>query len=147
MFKRDILTALGVFAFAVAVIVNARGYSEESRFFPQLVAGALALLAIMMFVRTLQSRARTPENGDAMFEAPWRMLLVVVLTAIYFTAFSVVGFTLASVIFIPLSAWLFGYRKLWVTVPVAVAFVVGLIALFNGILGLPMPPDLVLATF
>jgi putative tricarboxylic transport membrane protein len=145
MVARDLATALVVLALAVAVYVIAEGYSVEARFFPQLIAGVLALLALAMLLRTLLRWRAGEKDEFAMFETPWRMLGIVVLTALYFAALSSIGFTLASLVFIPLTAWLFGYRKLHVTVPLALAFVVALIGLLNGILGLPMPPDIILA--
>jgi hypothetical protein len=98
-----------------------------------------------MLARTLlRWRAGTGEEYE-MFKAPWRILAIVVITAFYFEALSLVGLTLSSVVFIPLVAWLFGYRKLHVTVPVALSFVVALIGLLSGVLGLPLPPDVILA--
>jgi hypothetical protein len=145
MLARDLLTALGVLAFAIAVFVVANDYTAEARFFPQLIAGVLALLSIAMLARTaLRRRAGTGEEY-AMFEAPGRILGIVVISALYFVALSRVGLTLSSVVFIPLVAWLFGYRKLHVTVPLALSFVVALIGLLSGVLGLPMPPDIILA--
>jgi len=145
MLARDLLTAICVLAFAIAVFVIAAGYTTEARFFPQLIAGVLALLSISMIVRTfLRWRAGMGEE-IVMFEAPWRMLGIIVLTAIYFEALSRIGLTLSSLVFIPLVAWVFGYRKLYVTVPLAASFVVALIGLLNGILGLPLPPDVILA--
>jgi putative tricarboxylic transport membrane protein len=145
MLARDLLTALGVLAFAIAVFFVAEGYTVEARFFPQLIAGVLVLLAVAMLLRTLLRWRAGAKEDFTMFEAPWRVLGVVVLSALYFGALSLVGFTLASLVFIPLTAWLFGYRKLHVTVPLALSFVVALIGLLNGILGLPMPPDIILA--
>lgn len=145
MLARDLSTALSVLVLATAVFIFAQGYPDEAGFFPKLIAGVLALLSVAMIVRSLLRWKHGTGDDFVMFEAPWPMLGAVVITALYFAVLSQVGFTLSSLVFIPLSAWLFGYRKLHVTVPLAIAFVVALIGLFSGVLGLPMPPDIILA--
>lgn len=143
MFRRDLLTGMGVLAFALAVLIVSRRYTLEARFFPQLIAGVLAVLALVMIARTLL-RSEQPESYK-LFEAPWKVLLVVVMTGLYIGGISLVGFTLASFLFIPLTAWIFGYRKVHVSAGAALLFVIGVAALFSGVLGLPMPPDLILS--
>ena len=84
-------------------------------FFPNLVAGALVVLAIALFVRTrfFSSREHS-ETDEVVTNQSWRLVAATVLIAIIYSAvMEWLGFIVSTFLFIVFLASLYRMRKWW----------------------------------
>ena len=138
----ELAFAAALMAAAGAVGWVASGYPAESAAFPQVLAGLLAVLAALIFVRELARRRRGAALAGSLFIHPGRFAagtaaLVAYVAAVEWFGYLVPSFALGTLL--PLVA---GYRRLGMSAAATLAALVFIVAVFVVLLERPLPPDL-----
>jgi len=152
---RDVWSAAGLAALAVAYLVAARRYSLDTLAtpgpgaFPLLLGVLLLLLAVCQIVvlalaRVVDGAALDAEvGGSAEVAEPaprhGAPLLMMGALGVYAASVTWVGFLTASGLLVLVAARLMGAREWWRAVVLALAVVAGTYLLFALWLGVPLP--------
>jgi len=136
---RDLIFAVIAFALALTVGVTAFGYPVGSSYFPRTLAVLMGGLALLFGLRTWRSRsdARTQVGG---LVAP---LATFASIALYVLAVGLVGFEIATFVFLMTSMLVLGRpRRPLLFAAVALAITGGLHVVFFVLLGVSAPDSL-----
>jgi putative tricarboxylic transport membrane protein len=123
----DRITAALLLAFAVAFSAGALKYYDwwgpggpGSAFLPFWLGVVMALLALMMLMKSLRQRAPGADwlpRGEGLRH----MLVVLAVTAAFVALLKVVGMILGTALFLAVLIWYLGRHRWWLTVVVAAA--------------------------
>lgn len=134
--------AAGLLMIAVAVFwwdsytINA----AEAHMYPRLILIVLAALAALLFVRGARMGA---QRADAPVVMVWfAFLAFLACTIAYVAAVAYIGFFTASVVYIPLVAWLIGLRQHWLNALVTVIFLLATWLVFVALFARPLPKEI-----
>jgi putative tricarboxylic transport membrane protein len=86
-------------------------------FFPRMLLTGISLLALCVFLQGLREQADAIDR-----RAVKTTLAVMALTAAYIVAIEQAGFLLASIAYTALLPLLLGYRRVWISLPLALVF-------------------------
>jgi len=132
-FLNDWYINLLLFMISIFLIIQSGGYPETARTFPRLILIFLLLLILMdtaSKIREIKSRPASdkdisgdsgspdviaeqpPDSGKGAYAHYLYILITIILMFIFLLLVHLVGFIPANLIFIPLAAWILGYRKL-----------------------------------
>jgi hypothetical protein len=142
---RDRWTALGLAAFAVAYLVADRRYPLDTLatpgpgLFPLIAGLALLALAAWEFVTAAPHRARDPAGGIQEPPSPRGPLVMAAVLVLYVAVLPVVGFILASLALVFVSARLMGLGGWWAPAVLALGITLGSRVIFVTWLGVPLP--------
>lgn len=114
---RDSIAALAILAVVGAGWIHLSEVAPAAAMFPQMILGAMGILAAVMFVQGM--RSATPEQPFVNHAR--NLLLALGLTAVYIAVVEPLGYFPATLIFLPLLAYGIGARG-WVVPVVAVGF-------------------------
>lgn len=121
------------------------GIPISAKAFPRILAGALAVGAVLWFIETLrQGAVRTAESaGDTRRQGHLGIIVgVIVWTVVYYIAFQPVGYLLATTTYLlPLMAY-FNRGKRLANALTAVLFSAGSYYAFHHLLSVPLPAGL-----
>jgi putative tricarboxylic transport membrane protein len=107
--------------------------------FPRLLGIALIAAAILLIVETLKAPKEAPEKPPSGSSRHlWVIGAVVVWTALYFAVFDVVGYLVATTIYLLVLTEAFNRGKRVANVLTSVLFALGSYILFVGILGVAL---------
>lgn len=146
MRRADFAIGLGLLAFAAFYFQQSfaitRGFASDRlgpAFFPRLLAGTLAALAITLIVRAVSGRSdptRPPPIRGGVFAG------IMALTVVYALLMPRMGFVLATAVLLGVVIWLLGLRRLTVLAAAAVGMTLVLYVVFGRALHvlLPMGP-------
>jgi hypothetical protein len=146
MYLRDTIAGAIVLAFGATVFIAAGHYAPAAALFPRAVAGLMMLAATILILRDLAGRSPRLDLGIGK-AAALRIGMVVMLSLIYVAGVASIGFVTASVIFIPVTAFLLGVRNVLEVTLATVIFVGGIAYLFRHVFGIPLPREILLALF
>ncbi len=143
MSLRDTIAALLGLAIGGAFIFMSRNIGAGGMF-PRVVAGIMVAASLGLLAKAFfRPSAIAPMNREEIL----RVTASVVLTLLYIAAVAPLGFIVASLIFIPATAYTLGLKRhimIWVT---TVVFVASVYLLFQAIFGTPLPRGLLLDQF
>ena len=146
--RRRLLDLLSAVAFLLAIGVMAwqshvatffpagPGLAHDPVFYPRVLLAVAALLATVLLVQSLL-RLREPERAQPL---RWRILLGMILaTSGYVLLLPVLGYALASGLFVLTASLVLGYRR-WLPVSVVVVlFPLVSWYVFVAVMGIPLP--------
>lgn len=138
----EIVFAAALIAVAGAVFVLSADYPAGSAAFPRVLAALLALCAVVVTVRQLRHGAEA--DGQPFFVHLPRFLLAVVILMAYVAAIGVAGYLLPSFALAVGLPFVLGYRRLALTVPLALGTLAAIVLIFNVVLERPLPPDVLM---
>lgn len=101
---------------------------------PRVIAGALAFLGLW----TLWEARRPPAEPAPPQDVP-AILWIVGGLALQLALFRWAGFSIAGGLLFACTAAAFGRRRLWMTVPIGIAFALGVYGVFGPLLDLSLP--------
>ena len=108
--RPETLTALGLILISAGLLIPTIGMRPISALLPASMLVALIVLSIVLLIRD-QRKAASGEPAAPMTESPHRVAGAFALVVLYAVATDVVGFYPATVVTVPLVAWLFGFRN------------------------------------
>lgn len=126
--------------------VSRRYASVDTAFWPSIVYAVLALLSGALVVQMLLAlRAAAPAPAAVPAAAPpdrsrtLRILAIGALIVVYFLAFRVTGFLLATILFLWAASFLLDRRNPVAKLVFAPVFTLAITLLFSRVLSLPLP--------
>jgi putative tricarboxylic transport membrane protein len=146
MSLRDPIAAVIVFAFAGTIFVMAGSFDPAAALFPRAVAAIMMAAAVAMGVRPFLIRMEQPletiDRGSML-----RVGMVIGLTFIYVIGVAWLGYATASVVFIPVTAWLLGIRNISLIAATTIVYVGIITFLFRQVFSIPLPREVLLGLF
>jgi hypothetical protein len=149
--KRNLwLGVLGIFL-GVIVIIWSADLTWAPAFFPRVVSTTLIVLGAFAAGHQVYLLAADARRGGSAFReisqgngrGNWKRELLLlpplVSAVLYVYFFRKLGFAWLTPPLIVLTAWFLGYRKLWVSILVALGFSVILYVAFRYLLNVPIP--------
>lgn len=140
----ELVVALVILALAALGLVDAMGFPPTSAYLPISVLGLTCLLSLAWALQSLLAIRRERPTLRLDPAETRRLLTLAALSLLYALGIVYVGFFTSTFIFIPLSAFLLGYRSARGLVISTVAFALLLYAVFGLLLRTPLPPELIL---
>lgn len=140
----ELVTALVILALAAAGIAQATGFPVASAYLPMAVLGLACFLSLAWAVQSILAIRREPPSFRLDPAETRRLLTLAGLSLLYAFAIVEIGFFTSTFIFIPLSAFLLGYRSAKGLAIATAAFALLLYAVFGLLLRTPLPPELIL---
>lgn len=145
--KKNIIRGLLVpESIAGAVIISACVYllgrvdamPKASALLPGAVLWFGIVLSSIMIFSGIKNRLNS--DGDIPFFVDAnRFLIAAVLSCLYVPAVHFIGFYSATILFVPSTAWIFGYRNKQVIATVSIVFIASLFVIFSLIMGKELP--------
>lgn len=140
----ELVVALVVVALAAAGIAEATEFPVASAYLPFAVLGLACGLGLAWAVQSVLAIRREPPSFRLDPAETRRLLTLAGLALLYAFAIVTIGFFTATFIFIPLAAFLLGYRSVRGLAIATAAFALLLYAVFGLLLRTPLPPELIL---
>lgn len=140
MSLRDPIAAIVVFAFSTTAFVLAGNYSGGAGTFPRGIAAIMMICSVILFVRGLF----WPTEGERMTPDEMRRVgISMALTIAYVALIVPLGFFTASIIYIPLAAYVLGLRRHLLIWGATAIYMAGVYYLFVRIFYTPLPRELI----
>ena len=140
----ELVVALVILALAGLGLADATGFPQTSAYLPIAVLGLTCALSLAWAVQSVLAISREPPTLRLDPAETRRLLTLAGLSLLYAVGIVEVGFFTSTIIFIPLSALLLGYRSARGLAISTVAFGLLLYAVFGLLLRTPLPPELIL---
>lgn len=140
----DALAAVGVFVFGATAFFMTSDFSGQTRIFPQIVSGMMMFCAALLFLRTLRF-GQKPQVRPAVNKMALGRSIAATLG--YVALIVPLGFLAASLIYMPLAAYLVGVRNHLLIWSMTILFVGGIYLLFTGPFHTPIPRGLIFQLF
>lgn len=141
-----ILFGVGLFAWTSALPEPRNLGDPGAAFFPRVVAILFVVFASVLVLQPHVPEEESAEGGEATREPPLNLILSAVAAILYIPSLNVLGFILATSVYLSLGMWILSPRR-WVNVPVILAisvlFTLGLAFALTRWLGV-IPPQGVL---
>lgn len=136
--RSETLAAVGIFAVAIFFLAQTVGLPPMSALLPATMLVGLLLLSVLMLIAD-QRKAAAGEASTPMGQSPRRVAGAFLLILAYALCVDFAGFYVSTAIFVPLVAFVFGYRSP-LGLAVATAIVLGAIYLiFSVAMGQEFP--------
>jgi hypothetical protein len=135
------MAAIVIFVFSVLGIAHTATMPNEAALFPQMVIGAIILLSALMLIRTFKQDQRGKTFPSFFISIP-RFLLIISLMLGYIIGVQYAGYYTATLFFIPLTAWMLGFRNKGMIVSTTILYILGIYLVFNRLFELPLPLEL-----
>ena len=110
--------------------------------YPSFVTGAMAVFGILIIIRSFREKYRHKDFGPYVINVG-RFLFCVIATALYFFASTEIGFLLATMIFVPLLAWLSGYRSIKPLAIGSLVYMTAIYLVFDLAFNRPLPEGII----
>ena len=112
----------------------------SSAFFPRIMATCLAACCVALLIKTFVMKKESEFDSITLKDRRNREVLIgIILAFIFVETIKPVGFLVVSPIYMFLMMWLLEYRKLKISIPVAVVFPVVVYLLFRNVLKIMLP--------
>ncbi len=119
----------------------------DSDFWPKTVLVVIALTSLPILYQSIRKLISVKNSPEIQLEENIpkekvnvkRIILMASVTIAYLLGFRIIGFLIATIIFLVMSIWLLGVRKKKVLVLFPVLFTTGITLLFVKLLSLPLP--------
>ena len=139
----EIIVALAIIVICGAGFLGVREYRGQSSLMPVVVLGLMALLSMIWLGQSLWQLRQSQETMRAEGPQLMRFVLFVAGVVLYVICLTYIGFFTATLLMVPLLSAALGYRNFKLTLPVSMAFVAILYAVFVLLLKIPLPPELI----
>ncbi|MHA6964525.1 tripartite tricarboxylate transporter TctB family protein [Zobellella denitrificans] len=113
---------------------------RTSSLLPQIILWSGVILSATMITQELRKRLKEQED-KTFFIDKRRFLIAATLCCLYIPSVHFVGFYSSTILFIPITALLFGYRNKTVTIAATTIFITGLFVIFSLIMGKELPSE------
>ena len=138
----ELLFALLVGALCIVGYFEAAGYRGQSAYLPVAVMVLGVLLSTIWAVKSGFLLWKAPEAAASEAEVSWSKLVAFVFSVlVYALSVPVIGFFTMTLVFVPVVAFILGYRKTWVLLATPALFVGVLYVLFRQVLQVPLPNE------
>ena len=135
-FMKHLLFSIFAFAFAMFFYVEANSMVDSARLFPQIVAGLVFLLSVVMAFNAW--RSAPAEVKDAKINAK-RLVIYAAMLAAYIWSTDTVGYFITTPVFMIVSYLYLRAAGFFKAVAITAAFMVFVWLLFVQFLNLPVP--------
>lgn len=146
--RSDVIAAGLLFALSAAVFVvsadfpGGRGGGDPgAAFFPRLITGTIAILALVLLVKHVTADERRTHEIDPTVVR--RLVVVTAFPTLYIFVMPIVGFPLTTVVFLAALMWYSGARSVVIVVGSSVGVMLALYYLFGVLFQVPLPEGLV----
>jgi hypothetical protein len=151
----DRIAAIIVFSVCVFLYIIQRPYPRDGAFFPKVSIISLMLLSINLFIQSWLQKSREgkktltfeQEELDMPSESGEHALTGIIKTMgtslVYIALLPVLGYALATGLFIFVLAIFLGMRKLYIVIPTAAGISISIYLVFKIFLRLPLPEGVV----
>ncbi|GHS93641.1 hypothetical protein AGMMS50276_04620 [Synergistales bacterium] len=112
-------------------------FTESSLMYPRGLVAILLVLTTLLLVCTLLKKVKLPKSKDE--NVPFKFGVIFVSSVIYVFIVSFFGFVVSSLIYVPLTAFLLGYKRKGLAICVSVAAVALVYISFKTLLKVPLP--------
>ena len=152
MKKADIGTGIGLIVFSAWIFWYASEYSKATiyyygpNFFPQVLAGAMAICAIILIVRALTGKSMEATSSID-FKGFLRMLGAIGICIGYLFLMQVIGFAMGTVVFLFVLMMYIGQKGMLKRVVSSVVVALLVWAIFRYFLIIPLPTGIFRFTF
>ena len=142
MITRNAEAVAGVALVAFAAFAWYQSYSIRgaAAFFPSLVIVALGFFSLVYLGRSLAA----PRILAPVFQRSWVFVTVFVLSVIYAYAVVSVGYLTSTIVYIPLIAYLTGFRRPVYLAVATLTYMVCVYVLFEIVFRRPLPSEMLL---
>ena len=140
----ELVVALVILGLSVLGLVDTTGFPRASAYLPTAVLGLACALSLAWVVQSVLAIRRERPTLRLDPARTRRLLTLAALSLLYAVAIVGIGFFTSTMLFIPLSALLLGYRNAGGLVIATAAFAVLLYTVFGLLLRTPLPPELIL---
>jgi putative tricarboxylic transport membrane protein len=147
VFRSDAIAAGLLVALSAAVFVvsadfpTGRGGDPGAAFFPRLIAGTIAILAVGLLLKDFTTDERAAHEIDPTVVR--RLAVVVAFPALYIFVMPIVGFPLTTVVFLAGLMWYSGARSIPIVLGSSIGVMFVLYYLFGVLFQVPLPDGLV----
>jgi hypothetical protein len=142
----DRISGIVLLAVGGAALYISSGYTASGRVFPMLAAAALVLCALGILGRSF-TRSRQLDYDGPSLEWIGRMLGLLVLIFLYVLGVAHLGYTTSTLVFVPITAFVCGLRRLSWLFFGTIIYVAVSSAIFLRLFHTQFPPDLILRLF
>lgn len=137
-----VIALLVALAFGLGLL-EAIDYPGKSGYVPVAVLIFSIILSIIWLGQSITSLRRTPEVLSVKRAEALRFAIFVSIAILYALGFYLVGFYTSTLLMIPITAGLLGFRRWKVTIGTAFVYLIILNVVFNLLLKTPLPPELI----
>lgn len=147
VFRSDVIAAGSLLALSAAVFVvsadfpGGRGGDPGAAFFPRLIAGTIAVLALALLVKHVVADDR--ESHEIHPAVARRLVIVMAFPILYIFLMPVVGFPLTTVAFLSGLMWYSGARSVPIVVGSSIGVTLVLYYIFVVFFRVPLPEGIV----
>ena len=138
--KRDYASAGILIFFCIVGLVHLSSIPFQAALFPRVVLSATILLSVLLIINTYRESAVTEKLWDGRVEIR-NFLFFSLVSFGYLILLPVLGFFSSSVLFLPLSSWLLGFRKPRLLAGGTIGFVVLVYVIFVLVFDHPLPEE------
>jgi len=150
--KADIGTGIGLIVFSVWLFWYASSYSKATiyyygpNFFPQVLAIAMGICAVILIVKALQGKS-LEASSRIDFKGFIRMLIAIGICIGYLLLMQLIGFAMGTVVFLFTLMVFIGQKGLLKRICSSVAVALIVWAIFRYFLIIPLPTGILPFTF
>jgi putative tricarboxylic transport membrane protein len=135
-----VMAGLVLVAFAAFAWNEAGRIRGAAAFFPSIVIGALGVFSLIYLVRSVLAG----RPGEAMFERWWIFAAALVISLVYVNLVVRIGYVTSTAVFIPVLAWVIGFRRPVYIAVTTVVYLASVYLLFEIVFRRPLPTELLL---
>lgn len=140
--RPESLTAIGIFVLSAGFLSLTAQLDPLSALLPAVMLSALMLLSFLLFLVD-QRHASAGQAPVAATKNPKRVMAALALVVLYTISVDLLGFYPSTAVFVPLVAYLFGYRDLRGLMLATVIVLAGIYAIFSFAMAQEFPLGLV----
>lgn len=147
MKKADIVLSGLTLLLSLYVFVETAQFPQDQvllvgpAFFPRLLAGSMAILALNLLFQALKGKSTKAPTFNAQGGVQ-RLLLTLLVLVIYIVLLPKLGFIVAGVLFLLVLMFLFGLRKYLIILFSSIAVTVAVYFTFHNLLNIALPVGL-----
>ena len=137
-FSGLVVALFGAWGFVYAQLT----FPSRVRAYPCFVTGLMCLLGVILVARSFRKTYREKDFGPYVVSLR-RFFLCILMTALYFYTSTIIGFLLATAIFLPVMAWFAGYRQIKPLTLASLGYVVAIYLVFDLGFNRPLPEGII----
>lgn len=138
--KKDYLVGLVLLFSCAPGLVHVSTLPRQAALFPKMVQTVILLLSLLLIINTYRSGGEREKLWASPKEIS-NLCLFSLITVFYLLLLPLIGFFSSSVLFIPVSSWLLGFRKLRLIAGSTAGFVFLVYVIFVLFFDHPLPEE------
>ena len=139
--NHDRIAGIIIFAVGALLYYHSLEFPPESAQFPRMVLTLWLALSGWMIVRSFVLADWRNMEYDAFFIHAGRLALAIAMMALYIIAIDLVGYYTTTVVYIPLMAWLLGYRNKIIIIASTVIYLSIVLGVFDVLFERQLPKE------